>query len=157
MSAFGGVARGSSVSRERSATRSALVVVQVALALVLVVSAVLMIRTFQALRDVNPGFIEAASIQTVRTWVPNSHLGDAKRFVPMQREILDAIAALPGVEAAGFTSVLPLQGAPFVFPSPVFIEERPVTPGEAPRRAKTNSCRRATSTRWARRSSRGAT
>jgi predicted permease len=131
-SAFGGVARGSSVSRERSATRSALVVVQVALALVLVVSAVLMIRTFQALRDVHPGFVEAASIQTVRTWVPNALLGDAARYVPMQREILDALSALPGVEAAGFTSVLPLQGAPFLIEVPVFIEERPVSPGEAP-------------------------
>ena len=58
MSAFGG-ARGSSASRERSMTRNALVVVQVALALVLVVSAVLMIRTFQALRDVDAGFADA--------------------------------------------------------------------------------------------------
>ena len=59
VSAFGGV-RGSSASRERSTTRNALVVVQVALALVLVVSAVLMIRTFQALRDVDPGFADPA-------------------------------------------------------------------------------------------------
>ena len=137
MSAFGGVARGSSASRERSATRSALVVVQVALALVLVVSAVLMIRTFQALRDVNPGFVEAASIQTVRTWVPNSHLGDAKRFVPMQREILDAITALPGVEAAGFTSVLPLQGSPFVIIcDPCSSKSGPSPPARRRRRAK---------------------
>src|SRR5687768_8427830 len=51
--------RGASASRQRSATRNGLVVVQVALALVLVVSAVLMVRTFQALRDVRPGFVEA--------------------------------------------------------------------------------------------------
>src|SRR4030095_6894803 len=55
--------RGAGGSRERSATRSALVVVQVALALVLVVSAALMIRTFQALRDVDAGFSGPATLQ----------------------------------------------------------------------------------------------
>ena len=65
-----GSPRGSSASRERSATRSVLVVVQVALALVLVVSAALMIRTFQALRDVDPGFSDPATIQTARIWIP---------------------------------------------------------------------------------------
>ena len=63
-------ARGSSASRERNAARNTLVVVQVALALVLVVSAALMIRTFQALRDVDPGFSEPATIQTARIWIP---------------------------------------------------------------------------------------
>jgi cell division protein FtsX len=67
-----GTMRGASASRERHATRSALVVVQVALALVLVVSAALMIRTFQALRDVDPGFTDAATIQSARIWTPTS-------------------------------------------------------------------------------------
>ena len=77
--AFAG-ARGSSAGRERTTTRNALVVVQVALALVLVVSAVLMIRTFQALRDVDPGFAEPATIQTVRTWVANQLIRDPAEF-----------------------------------------------------------------------------
>jgi putative ABC transport system permease protein len=128
--AFGG-ARGSSTSRERSATRSALVVVQVALALVLVVSSVLMIRTFQALRDVDPGFADPTTIQTVRTWVPNDSGGPA-RFTRLQHEILDAIAALPGVDSAAFTSNLPMEGAPFVANVLVRIEGRPVAPGETP-------------------------
>ena len=131
VSAFGG-ARGSSANRERSATRSALVVVQVALALVLVVGATLMIRTFEALRDVHPGFGEAATIQTVRTWAPNDVIRDAQQYVPLQREILDAIAALPGVTAAGFTQVLPMEGGPFVNNIPVVVEGRPLDVGEAP-------------------------
>ena len=61
-----GAPRGATASRERNATRSAFVVVQVALALVLVVSAALMIRTFQALRDVDPGFSDPATIQTAQ-------------------------------------------------------------------------------------------
>jgi predicted permease len=129
LSAFNGM-RGGSTSRERSATRNALVVVQVALALVLVVSAVLMIRTFQALRDVDPGFADPTTIQTVRTWAPPQTR--APQFIVIQHEILDAIAALPGVTAAGFTSALPMEGAPFIQNSPISIEDRPVAPGETP-------------------------
>ena len=47
---------------------------QVALALVLVVSAALMIRTFQALRDVDPGFSDPATIQTARIWIPTARV-----------------------------------------------------------------------------------
>jgi putative ABC transport system permease protein len=131
VSAFAGV-RGSTASRERNATRSALVVVQVALALVLVVSAALMVRTFQALRDVHPGFVDAAAIQTVRTWAANDVFRDPARFTRVQHEILDAIAALPGVASAGFTSSLPMEGPPFLFNAPLAVDGRPITPGEAP-------------------------
>jgi len=129
-SAFGSV-RGSSASRQRSLTRNGLVVVQVALALVLVVGAVLMVRTFQALRDVHPGFVEAASIQTVRTWAPNQ-MREAQQFVRMQHEIQDAIAALPGVTSVGFTSVLPMENGPFVGNILVTVEGRQYAAGETP-------------------------
>src|SRR5690606_12358736 len=82
-------ARGASASRERSATRSVLVVVPVALALVLVVSAGLMIRTFQAMRDVDPGFSDPASMQTARIWIPTALFPDPEQYTRMQREILD--------------------------------------------------------------------
>ena len=131
VSAIGGV-RGSTAGRERNATRSALVVVQVALALVLVVSAVLMIRTFEALRDVHPGFADAAAIQTVRTWAPNALARDARLFTRAQHEILDAIGAVPGVTSVAFTSNLPMEGPPFLFISPVVVENRPLAAGDAP-------------------------
>ena len=69
--------RSLSESRERHRARSVLVVAQVAMALVLLVSAGLMIRTFQALHNVNPGFTNPEQIQIVRTsiskrrWYPN--------------------------------------------------------------------------------------
>jgi predicted permease len=129
-SAFGGL-RGASASRERSTARSALVVVQVALALVLVVSALLMIRTFEALRDVHPGFVDAASIQTVRTWAPNALIRDAKQTVRLEHETLDKIAALPGVTSAGFTNVLPMENGPFIWNSVVVVEGRPTAAGES--------------------------
>jgi hypothetical protein len=77
-------ARGSSASRERSTVRSTLVVVQVALAVVLIVSAALMIRTFQALHDVEPGFVDPATIQTARIWIPPAQFySDIDRYTRM--------------------------------------------------------------------------
>jgi predicted permease len=103
------VPRGATRSRERSATRSALVVAQVALALVLTVSAALMIRTFQALRDVDPGFADPATVQTVRVPLPQVLFAGPEQRLVVQHEMLDKIAAIPGVAAAGFTENLPLE------------------------------------------------
>jgi predicted permease len=105
-----GATRGSSASRQRSATRSTLVVVQVALALVLTVSAALMIRTFQTLRDVEPGFSDAATVQTANLWMPSALSANPERALLVQREILDAVAALPGVTAVGLARQVPLDG-----------------------------------------------
>ncbi len=103
--------RGSSGRRERSATRSVLVVAQVAFALVLVVSAALMARTFQSLRNVDPGFSEPTTIQTAKIWVPSTSFPDAKQVNRMEREILAKIAALPGVAAVGFADAVPIEWA----------------------------------------------
>jgi predicted permease len=103
-------ARAATASRERSATRGALVVVQVALALVLVVSAALMIRTFQALRDVEPGFSDPATIQTVRIAIPTTLFADPEQYTRVEHEILDKLAALPGVASVGFANLLPMEG-----------------------------------------------
>ncbi len=123
-------ARGSTASRERNATRNRLVVVQVALALVLVVSAALMIRTFQALRDVDPGFSEPATIQTARIWIPNALAPDPAAHTRMQHEILDKIAALPGVASAGFASNLPMESPPIR--PPIVIEGQTLPAGQMP-------------------------
>ncbi len=123
-------ARSATASRERNATRNGLVVVQVALALVLVVSAALMIRTFQALRDVDPGFAEPATIQTAHFWIPNALLPDPQAYTRVQHEILDKIAALPGVTSAAFASTLPMESPP-VKP-PIVIEGQTLPAGQMP-------------------------
>jgi putative ABC transport system permease protein len=69
-----GGGRTSSASRERHRARSALVIVQVALALVLLVSSGLMIRTFQALRHVNPGFARPEEVLTLRLSIPTAQV-----------------------------------------------------------------------------------
>jgi hypothetical protein len=59
-----------SASKERHRARNTLVIVQVALALVLLVSSGLMIRTFQALKNVQPGFTQPREVQTLRISIP---------------------------------------------------------------------------------------
>jgi predicted permease len=90
------------------------------------------------LNGVDPGFTDPATIQTVRTWAPNQVISDPARYVPVQREMLDAITALPGVASAGFTMILPLEGGPFVNSAPVVVEGRLPEPGDTapPRRMK---------------------
>jgi putative ABC transport system permease protein len=101
--------RTSSDSRERHRTRSALVVVQVALAMVLLVASGLMIRTFVAMRQVEPGFTNADRLQLVTLAIPGAQVRESDRVFQMHTEIRDRLAAIPGVTAAAFTSAVPLD------------------------------------------------
>ncbi len=145
-------ARGSSGSREHLRARGALVVVQVALALALLVSAGLMIRTFRELGRVDPGFTRPDAIQTMRVTIPPSSQPDPELTVRRQEAILDGIAALPGVESAAYTSELPLQSGDGWMD--LLVMQGGGCPGKASclRTAPSTSCRRAISPPWARRS-----
>lgn len=90
--------------------RNALVVVQVALAVVLLTGAGLMIRSFLNLQGVDPGY-RSDGILTVEMAVPSAKYGTAAERLLFVRQVLTAIEALPGVEAASAVSVLPLSGA----------------------------------------------
>jgi putative ABC transport system permease protein len=98
------------VSRERHRARNLLVVGQVAMALVLLVSAGLMIRTFQALRTVEPGFTDARHLQLMRITIPGWPGGDAVQATRMQNEIVDKLEAIPGVKSAAFGSEMAMEG-----------------------------------------------
>jgi predicted permease len=102
-------ARGASGSRRQHRVQSALVVAQVALALVLLVSSGLMLRTFQSLLAVEPGFTEPAELQTMRLAIPFAVEPDPDRVVRMQNDIVDALDAIAGVESAAFISAMPLE------------------------------------------------
>jgi putative ABC transport system permease protein len=102
--------RTSSASRERHRARNLLVIVQVAMALVLLVSAGLMIRTFQALRTVDPGFTDARHLQLMRIGIPASLIRDAEPILRTQNEILNQVAAIPGVKSVAFASEMPMEG-----------------------------------------------
>ena len=104
--------RALSQSRERHRARKILVIVQVALALVLLICSGLMIRTFQALMRVDPGFTAPDSLETFRFYIPDTQFPDeqADKVVHMDEEILDKIAALPGVQSAAFSNEVPMDG-----------------------------------------------
>ena len=129
---LGGAARGASASRERQRTRNSLVVVQVALALVLLVGSGLMIRTFQALLNVEPGFTTTGDLQTARVWVPPQQVPDPERVTRTQHEILDKIAALPGVTAAAFASAVPMEGPIRVWTQAIYVDGQGYAPGTMP-------------------------
>ncbi|MGH9350333.1 MAG: FtsX-like permease family protein [Vicinamibacterales bacterium] len=105
--ALGG-GRGASLTCERQRSQHGLVAAQVALALVLLVSAGLMIRSFQALRRVDPGFTEPNRVQTFSISMPATTVAEPERVTRMQHEVLDTIAAIPGVASAAFTTRLPM-------------------------------------------------
>jgi predicted permease len=99
-----------SASRERHRARNLLVVGQVAMALVLLVSAGLMIRTFEALRTVEPGFTDARHLQLMRISIPDSLIREPERVTRIQHGILDKLAGIPGVTSAAFVSEMPMEG-----------------------------------------------
>ena len=106
-----GAMRTASVSRERQRGRNLLVVAQVAMALVLLISAVLMIRTFRAMHNVDPGFSDPASLQVVRISIPETLVHDPQTVLRMQNSIQEKLAAIPGVSSAGFAASVPMSGA----------------------------------------------
>ena len=102
-------ARGGTAGRAQQRTQGALVIGQVALALLLLVSSGLMIRTFQALRHVDPGFTAAESLQTFRVVFPPQVVPDDRTVLQQQRAIDDAVKAIPGVAAVGWVEGLPME------------------------------------------------
>jgi predicted permease len=115
MIALRGGGRTASVGRERQRSRDLLVVAQVAMALVLLVSAMLMIRTFDALRHVEPGFSGPEHVQTMRTSIPASLVADPQEVTRIQNSIADKLAAIPGVTSVGFASSAPMERVEFLW------------------------------------------
>lgn len=115
-------------SRERHRSRNVLVVGQVALALVLLISSGLMIRTFHSLTSVDPGFKAPAELQTFRVNIPDTQAKEPERVLRMQEEILRKVEALPGVSAAGLSMSVPLDGNHWT--DPVFVKGRTYAEGE---------------------------
>jgi putative ABC transport system permease protein len=90
-------------------TRAALVVAEIALALVLLVGAGLLVRSFARLTNVDTGF-EAEQTLSMRVSLPAARYPEAPRRTQFYRDLLARIAALPGVQSTGAISFLPLTG-----------------------------------------------
>ncbi|HEY2376356.1 MAG TPA: ABC transporter permease [Gemmatimonadaceae bacterium] len=101
--------RGGTAGGKRQRTRSALVVAQVAFALVVLAASGLLLRSFQRLHAVRPGF-DADGVATLWIAVPSLRYPDDSSVVRFYGELTDRIAQLPGVRGVGVTSHLPLSG-----------------------------------------------
>ena len=86
-----------------------LVVAQVGLALVLLIGSGLMIRTFQALRIVQPGFTHSEQVQLLRISIPETQVKEPERVMRLENEMIDKLAAISGVESVAFASAAPLE------------------------------------------------
>jgi len=99
-----------SEGRERHRARSVLVVVQVALALVLLICSGLMIRTVQALRQVQPGFTQPDHVLTLHVSIPDAQVPKPQQVVRTYNDMLEKISAIPGVTSAGLANSITMDG-----------------------------------------------
>ncbi len=131
--------RSVSQSRERHRARSTLVIVQVALTFVLLISSGLMIRTFQALRHVNPGFVRPEEVLTLRIGIPEASVKESVMVARMEQNILDKLSTIQGVSSVAFTSKIGLE--PGGWHDPIFAEDKAYVEGQLPplRQFKFNS------------------
>jgi putative ABC transport system permease protein len=98
------------VGGRRATTRDALVVIEVAMALVLLTGAGLMLKTMAKLRAIDVGF-RPDHLLTMRVTLPREQYREAQRRLAFYDRVLQGVRALPGVEAAAFNSVLPFESA----------------------------------------------
>src|SRR5256885_1457212 len=108
-----------------NATRSALVVVEVSLSLVLLVGAGLMIRSFQFLRHVDPGF-DSIGVVMMPARVSRTKVSQPQEQLSFFQRLLERVRSLPGVVSAGLIDDLPFSGNGSH--QPIAVEARPVVP-----------------------------
>jgi putative ABC transport system permease protein len=112
--------RSSSGGRQRHRTRSVLVVSQVALALVLLIVSGLMIRTFIALQQVDPGFVRPDEVLTFRVSISEAAAEDPEQAARAHDQIRERLRQVPGVTSVGLSSSVTMdrQGGM----APIFVE-----------------------------------
>jgi predicted permease len=120
--------RSASEGPTRHRARNILVVAEIALALVLLVVSGLMVRSFQALRSVNPGFTQPDDVQIFRISVPEALVADDDQAIRLHEQIVQAIARIPGVRSVGLTTSVTMDG--YDSNDPIFAEN--ITPEGGP-------------------------
>lgn len=122
--------RALSQGRQQHRTRKLLVVSQVALALVLLISSGLMLRTFQSLRNVQPGFSNPDQVLTLRISIPEGQVKDPAQVARMHEQIARRMAAIPGVQSLGLSNSVTMDGN--TSNDPIFVEDAPSAEGKLP-------------------------
>src|SRR5829696_474742 len=122
--------RNASAGRDRNVTRNTLTIVQVALAVVLLIGSGLMIRTFQSMRDVQPGFTDPGTLQTLQIAIPRDVAPDETRLRVVQQNLVNALMGIPGVSSVGLINGLPMTG--FESQDPIFASDHTYAADQIP-------------------------
>ncbi len=122
--------RGASAGRGRQRTRNALVVAQIALALVLLVGSGLLLRSSRELARVDPGFAAPDDVLTFRLAVSDADAPRAMDVVRIYQSIYERLQAVPGVTSVGMSTSITLDG--YTSNDPIFVEERPLADNQIP-------------------------
>jgi len=116
--------RSSTASRQRHVTREILIISQVALSTVLLIGAGLLINSFLRLANTSVG-VDPVNVLTMAIELPPAHYSSPDQMIAFYRRLRDAANAIPGVQAAGISSALPINPARI---TPILVEDQPVVP-----------------------------
>ncbi|MCG8467434.1 MAG: ABC transporter permease [Gemmatimonadetes bacterium] len=122
--------RGAGAGKERHRTRNALVVAQMAMALVLLIGSGLMIRSFQSLLRVHPGFEAPERLLAFGIALPEAEIPETEQVALTHERLARRLEELPSVISAGMTSSVPMDGRGSF--DPLWIEDFPVPDGQLP-------------------------
>jgi putative ABC transport system permease protein len=128
LDALKGSSRTATADSAQSRTRNVLLVAQIAFAVTLMCAAGLMLQSVVRLSRVSPGF-DATNVLSFRLSLTGSSYADGASRLALVRQLIDRIAAAPGIQRAGVTSNIPFGGSRGA--NGVEIEGRPVTRGES--------------------------
>jgi putative ABC transport system permease protein len=121
--------RTGTVGRARQRFRDSLAVAQMAFSVVLLIGAVLLVRSFFELRRIDVGF-RSDNALTIRTALPVATYPRAENVIGFYRTLRQKLGEMPGVQMVGATRLLPLTGT--IGDWSITIEGRPTQPGENP-------------------------
>jgi len=119
--------RSTTAGRGQHRFRYGLITLEVALSLVLLVAAGLLVRSFVALRAVNPG-VRSDHLLTAGMVLPDARYGKREQVSAFVHELVERLKAIPGVRSAALVTCLPAGG--YCGDNAFFIEGRPLPPGQ---------------------------
>jgi putative ABC transport system permease protein len=110
--------------------RSVLVAAEVALAVIVLIGAGLLVKSFVRLQEVNPGF-DSQNLLTVHAWLSDPKYEQAGPTAAFLKELVGRLGQIPGVQAVGVADSLPIRGAN-ILGNPVVEGREPDPPGNQP-------------------------
>jgi len=123
---------------QRQRLKNALVVTEIALSMVLLIGAGLTLRSLARVQSIDPG-LDVDRLVTMELYAPRIRYGEEASVITFYRDLVERVAATPGIEGAGVSSALPLGGGGFYLGRVFLAEGWPEPPGGHDVQAEWNS------------------